>query len=671
MTRQQGYLGARLIGPVIAMLCCVPVEGQSSAVFLQLTNTTLSGSNHFPPGISKDGAKVAFLSRTNLSALNPLGDLALYVMNADGTGVVRIASTYTFGANSEVRPSFTLDATKIAFDARPPGSTRFGVFVANSDGTAITQVSPGTRNAGSVSMSSDGSTVVYAAWPDFFGTKQLYAVNSDGTGERLLVEGNDFFTLSSSSISGNGSRMTFPFLGTLLMPPTPGPLTWKVGVINTDRSSFITIDPNLGGVAVFLPAISDNGAKVAFSAFTSPARLYVANADGSNLGVLITGHDPAQGGVSLTADGSRVVYGLGGNVFTARTDASGVQQVTNNPGFLSYAPKINGAGTAIVFISNANLTGQNPDGNDEVFLATVEPRLLFPLKGTRPGSNENLSADSAPITSVFDHSMRADGQYRIYEPKDGQVVAYTDENAVKRQRPANFWQDCYKGDQDFVINGMYVGAVPRPDRPKYLCYDGHPGIDYRAVIDEKSDLGTEVYSTASGTIRYPRQMVGFSDKADVYNTFHVLELVPDGLTDYRIYYLHLSTHPSCIGALRKSGCLNHSPEPIPNPAAGCPTVLPVPEGDRVSAGCLIARSGRAGTQDPHLHFEVHKIVPLAQLPPGMRALVQCRHDPTNTKGCVPVDPYGWQPLSGVGRDPYEEITRFGNNFVANVRLWSP
>ena len=162
--------------------------------------------------------------------------------------------------------------------------------------------------------------------------------------------------------------MTFPFLGALLTPPTPGPLTWKVGAINTDGSGFVTIDPNLGGIGVFLPAISDNGAKVAFSAFTSPTRLYVANGDGSNLSVPVTGQDPAQGGVSLTADGSRVVYGLAGDIFTARTDGSGVQQVTNNPGFLSYAPKVSGAGTSNVFISNANLTSQNPDGNDEVFL---------------------------------------------------------------------------------------------------------------------------------------------------------------------------------------------------------------------------------------------------------------------------------------------------------------
>jgi len=185
MTCEQGYLNAKVMRLVLT-LCCVTAEGQNSGVFLQLTNTNLAGSNHFPPGISKDGTKVGFLSRTNLGGLNPFGDIALYVMNANGTGVMRIAPTYTFAANSEFRPSFRFDGATIAFQARAPAATRFGAFVANSDGSGITQVSPGTRNVGTVSTSSDGSTVVYSASPDFFGPKQIYAVNADGTGERLL-----------------------------------------------------------------------------------------------------------------------------------------------------------------------------------------------------------------------------------------------------------------------------------------------------------------------------------------------------------------------------------------------------------------------------------------------------------------------------------------------------
>ena len=68
MTCEQGYLNARVMRLVIYIvtLCCVTAEGQNSGVFLQLTNTNLAGSNHFPPGISKDGTKVGFLSRTNL-----------------------------------------------------------------------------------------------------------------------------------------------------------------------------------------------------------------------------------------------------------------------------------------------------------------------------------------------------------------------------------------------------------------------------------------------------------------------------------------------------------------------------------------------------------------------------------------------------------------------------
>lgn len=72
--------------------------------------------------------------------------------------------------------------------------------------------------------------------------------------------------------------------------------------------------------------------------------------------------------------------------------------------------------------------------------------------------------------------------------------------------------------------------------------------------------------------------------------------------------------------------------------------LHVAQGDRVTAGAIVALSGNTGcSTDPHLHLEVHRVT-----------------DPATRKG-HPVDPYGW---AADGPDPWAERTG-----VASVWLW--
>jgi murein DD-endopeptidase MepM/ murein hydrolase activator NlpD len=144
-----------------------------------------------------------------------------------------------------------------------------------------------------------------------------------------------------------------------------------------------------------------------------------------------------------------------------------------------------------------------------------------------------------------------------------------------------------------------------------MLYDGHPGIDYSAPC------GTEVYAVAAGTVRYPRQ--SRPGIADPYR-FHALELELDQPRGYKVYYLHLATHPGV-----KPG----------EEVFFCKMPPLAKEGQHVEAGELIGRTGDAGAP-PHLHFEVHF-------------------------NGVPVDPYGWK---GNGQDPYE-LTRK----VKNINLW--
>ncbi len=290
------------------------------------------------------------------------------------------------------------------------------------------------------------------------------------------------------------------------------------------------------------------------------------------------------------------------------------------------------------------------------------PQLLlaFPLKGTSPGADEGLNPYNAPIVSVFDHSMTCktandpkcpgNGQYRLYGC-DHAVRAYTNELGDVTpdvQGCNNHPGYTQANNAAFYINGHYVGSG---GQNTFLNYDGHPGIDYRAA------LGTEVYAVSDGTIQYPMAIVGTSK---AYDKFHVLELNPSASSDYKMYYLHLSSHPSTGKTVT-----------VADPTPGCPptVTLPLPEGSIVKAGCLIALSGDAGVQgSPHLHFEVQRVVPVDQVNPATRKEFNLKcifPDGTRdkTRACVPVDPYGWDHDELV--DPYELLTS-----VKNVRLWA-
>ena len=91
------------------------------------------------------------------------------------------------------------------------------------------------------------------------------------------------------------------------------------------------------------------------------------------------------------------------------------------------------------------------------------------------------------VTSVFDRTVQ-DVKYNA----DGKVLAYTGEAGEKI---FDFYDDqdddCYKQEDGtvFQLDGNYKGAYGGT----YLCYDGHPGVDFTASEDH-------VIAVESGTV---------------------------------------------------------------------------------------------------------------------------------------------------------------------------
>jgi murein DD-endopeptidase MepM/ murein hydrolase activator NlpD len=311
------------------------------------------------------------------------------------------------------------------------------------------------------------------------------------------------------------------------------------------------------------------------------------------------------------------------------------------------------------------------------------PVTAFPLAGQEPYGNKKSNPPGAGIITLFDHSLRTSSQAGIggnpltaalYGAScDDAVLAFSGQIGLQQYGQdtttcdeAGYEQDS-NGDK-FDINGInYVGDAS--DRKnghtptQYLNYEGHPGIDFGAKY-------VPVYAAASGIVFYPYRAVG-SGKGktnyDTYCRFHTLAEIPDSAAAYRIYYLHLRTHPNGLGLQGfppdpscKINKYNSPGQQVPiTPVTDCytlngqtfmPATLPLPPNVHANAGCQIAVSGDAGVPGaPHLHFEIQQIVPSAAISPTTAAVIKnflCWNENNQYKGytssyCLPQDPYGW------------------------------
>ena len=188
----------------------------------------------------------------------------------------------------------------------------------------------------------------------------------------------------------------------------------------------------------------------------------------------------------------------------------------------------------------------------------------------RDCSTENQSVvctpSNAPVSSVFDHSLSGNAVIEIPRSQeffeDDLVIAFDAERGVRNGVHAD---NCYAKNQNrpqFTLHDVNYRGVGSGGR-RFLCYDGHPGIDFVA------ETGTPVFAAADGEVIEAQW-------DDVRNIFGFYVKIDHG--EYHTLYAHLNSMPS------------------------------VSERQDVRAGDRIGSSGCTGAcEGPHLHFQVRRI----------------------------------------------------------------
>jgi TolB protein len=254
----------------------------------------------------------------------------IYITNPDGSGVTALTDAGADGM-AAAEPAWSPDGTKMAFVLGSPEHLGAyagdgDIYVMNADGTRLIRLTEGLRAAGPA-WSPDGTEIVFSQDQ---GTS-LVVMNADGSGAReLRLDGDAYPPYQSPAWSPDGTRIAFQ-----ASPPPGGTDTNSVYVTNVDGTR--TTRMTHGGSDA-TPAWSPDGSELAYAGPDGIYLLDVATGSEHRLTDCRLREDCGRDShPSWSPDSSRIAFarqdgaGTTVQVFVVNADGSGLEQLTSGP----------------------------------------------------------------------------------------------------------------------------------------------------------------------------------------------------------------------------------------------------------------------------------------------------------------------------------------------------
>lgn len=280
-----------------------------------------------------------------------------------GTALIAVM----LGMSSPVLGAASPNASRIAFESdRDDGN--FGLFAMRPDGSGLVQFNaPG--GAADAAWSPNGHRIAFETDPDGGQDPEIFVMDTDGTNVQQLTDSlhpdiwPDWFP--------NGKQLVF----NSLRNGKP-----DIYVMNADGTDVrqLTIDPDTAG---FHPQVSPNGQQVLYSKapFGGPTNVFVMNADGTNDHAVTSGPYLDVDAV-WSHDGQQIVFSSNRNgpsleIFIMDADGSNITALTNTAG-RDYVPAVSPDGKQIAWTKsvsgNNDIWVMNADGSGKTRL-TFDP----------------------------------------------------------------------------------------------------------------------------------------------------------------------------------------------------------------------------------------------------------------------------------------------------------
>ena len=291
------------------------------------------------PTWSPDGKQIAFTS-------NREGQEAIFVMNADGSGVRRIHN----GLLVSNGPNW-----------QPDGRIRFGggrnIYTMKPDGSDVVRVNT------SGALSPDGRQILFVkeVIPGEPSSNELFVANADGSNSRRLTHNK--IADVDPRWSPDGRKIAYSYF-----PDGPWPKA-SICVINSDGSELTRLTNAL--LKAGPPVWSPDGTRIAFGVINDQNAIYVMNADGRNQ-MRLTYQMKDWVGYAWSPDGKKIAYAADyeGNfeIYVINSDPSRQTNITHHLAEDMY-PSWSPDGKKIAFTSNREgrtaLYVMNSDGGEQ------------------------------------------------------------------------------------------------------------------------------------------------------------------------------------------------------------------------------------------------------------------------------------------------------------------
>ena len=339
---------------------------------------------------------------------------------------------------------------------------------------------------------------------------------------------------SSLALSDDGARLAFLSNRDLTGGNADG--NFEIFEYNTEPGSFTQITNSTAEMAFvnFDLSLSGDGTRIAF---LSILNLTGGNADGNGE---IFFFDAATNGftqvtdttgfggnsdLALSDEGTRLAFRssydlTGGNpdgnqeILLYNTQTGSFTQLTNTTGINNFNPAISGNGSRIAFESLHNLTGGNPDGNFEIFIYDTQAGSLTQVTDSTGGFNSPTSLNDAGTRIAFQSKCNLTGDNAdlntdifLYDSTSGiaQVTNTTGEAAYFANFAASISGD---GTRIAFLSNRDLTGGNADGNDEIIIYDTQAG-SFTQVTDTTGGFNDSPSITDDGT------RIAFASNRDV------------------------------------------------------------------------------------------------------------------------------------------------------------